>query len=159
MGWSPGGVVAYTPIRLLVAYDPAGGLCRKVIPQMKQLLEERAFEVDVVELGQPIPDLAPYRGLVLGCAVRGLGLDGLRGRGTELPEAFRRFVEETPDLEEKKVALFAVCALLPGQALLQMRSKVEARGAQVVVAQPYRRFGADPGVHVLPAECMVRIRR
>ena len=151
--------MAYTPIRLLVAYDPAGGLCGRVIPQMRKMLEERAFEVDVAELGGSVPDLAPYRGVVLGCPVRGAGLDGLRGRPPELPEAFARFVAEAPGLEEKRVALFTVFTALPGQMLLQMRSAVEARGAQVVVAQPYWRLRPERGEHVLPAECMVRIRR
>ena len=47
---------------------------------------------------------------------------------------FARFVAEAPGLEEKRVALFTVFTALPGQMLLQMRSAVEARGAQVVVA-------------------------
>lgn len=155
--------MAYTPIRLLVAYDPAGGSCGRVVPQMRKMLEERAFEVDVAELGgsgrSGWPDLAPYRGVVLGCPVSGPGLDGLRGRPPELPEAFARFVAEAPGLEEKRVALFTVYTALPGQLLLQMRAAVEARGAQVVVAHPYWRLRPERGEHVLPAECMVRIRR
>lgn len=142
----------YKRIRLLIAYDPEQGLCEQVIPRMKELLINRAFDVDVVQFGEEV-DLSPYKGVILGCPVKGLGIRGGLPSG-----AFQKFVEETEGLEEKRVALFTVFGLRPGKILLRMREMVEGRGAQVVVSAAYFRFRLEEGEHVLPAECMVRIR-
>lgn len=139
-------------LRLLIAYDPEHGLCERVIPRMKELLLNRAFDVDVVTFGEGA-DLTPYRGLILGAPVRGLGL-----RGDQPSEAFQKFVAESDGLDEKRVALFSVYSFVPGRMLARMRELVEARGAQVVVSTAYHRFRPQEGEHVLPAECMVRIR-
>jgi hypothetical protein len=98
-------------------------------------------------------DLAPYRGVILGTAVRGLGL-----RGDTPSSAFQSFVSEKEGLEEKKVALFTAYRASPGQMLLRMRNAVEGRGCMVVVAHAYSLFTPERQEHVLPAECMVRIR-
>ena len=144
--------MSFKRLRLLIAYDPEQGLCERVIPRMKELLLNRAFDVDVVTFGEGA-DLSPYRGLILGSPVRGLGL-----RGDQPSEAFQKFVADSEGLDEKRVALFTVYSLRPGRILARMREQVEARGAQVVVATGYNRFRPQEGEHVLPAECMVRIR-
>ncbi len=144
--------MSFKRLRLLIAYDPEQGLCERVIPRMKELLLNRAFDVDVVTFVEGA-DLSPYRGLILGSPVRGLGL-----RGDQPSEAFQKFVADSEGLDEKRVALFTVYNLRPGRILARMREQVEARGAQVVVAAAYNRFRSQEGEHVLPAECMVRIR-
>lgn len=145
--------MSYKRIRLLLAYDPSGGLCAGVVPRMKEMLEHRAFDVDTYEIGNPAPDLEPYKGVVLGCAVRGLGL-----RGDVPTQALLDFVSAAEGLDEKKVALFTVCTALPGKMLLRLREAVEARGSTVVVMHAYNRFRPEDAEEVLPAECMVRIR-
>lgn len=140
----------FKPLRLLLAYDPARGLCGSVVPRMKQLLEERAFTVDVHELGSGPVDLAPYRGVIVGSPA------GLRA--TEPSEPVQRFFAEAEDLDEKKVALFCVYAVRPGRVLDRMKGLALEKGAEVVVAHAYWRLQPDQMEHVLPAECMIRIR-
>lgn len=146
----PEQIVSYKRIRLLILHD-AGG-CGRVVPRMKEMLEDRAFEVDVVEVGAAV-DLTPYRGVVVGSAARGIGL-----RGDTPGEAVQRFLKEQEGLDEKKLALFTVYLGRPGRMLAQMRELAENRGATVVVTHPYWLLKPSQGEHILPAECMVRIR-
>lgn len=143
----------FKPHRLLIAFDPAGGLCGAIVPRMKELLEERAFLVDVHELGGEPADIGPYRGIVLGAPVPGLGV-----RRTGPTERVAAFVRGADGIDEKKVALFCVHRARPGDTLTRMRALVEEQGAEVVVEQEYWRWWPDRAEHVLPAECMIRIR-
>lgn len=142
--------MSYKRIRLLIVHDP--GLCARVVPRMKEMLENRAFEVDVQPYGSAV-DLSPYKGVILGSGVRGLGI-----RGDTPSEGFQKFVAETEGLDEKKAAIFAVYLGKPGKIIEKMQAAVEARGTTVVVSHPYWILKPDQGEHVLPAECMVRIR-
>jgi hypothetical protein len=145
--------VPFTPLRLLILTDPAGGLCARVIPRMRQLLEDRAFLVDEHRLDQGAVDISPYRGLIIGSPVFGLGV-----KGVGPTDALLRHVLDLPDLEGRYAALFCVPQLRPGLTLDRMRGLAREKGAQVVCARSYPPWGADPGEHILPAECMVRIR-
>lgn len=146
----PEQIVSYKRIRLLIVHD--AGLCGRVVPRMKEMLEDRAFDVDVAEVGGAI-ELEPYRGVVVGSAGRGLGL-----RGDNPNQAIQTFLKEQEGLDEKKLALFTVYLGRPGRMLAQMRELAEGRGATVVVAHPYWLLKPTRGEHILPAECMVRIR-
>lgn len=141
----------FKPLRLLIAYDPALGLCRAVVPRMKEMLEERAFDVDVVELGDDPVDVGPYKGVVVGNPVPGV-------RASEPTAKVQRFLAEAEDLDEKKVAVFCVYGLRPGRVLDRMKGLAIERGAEVVVAHAYSRLKPQEMEHVLPAECMIRIR-
>jgi hypothetical protein len=149
-------LLPYKPIRLLIAYDPSKALCDRVVPRMKSLLEQRAFEVDVQPLSAETAatlDLSPYRGVILGVPVAGLGI-----KGDEVGETVLKFIEQAEVLEEKKLALFTVFSVSPGRILRKLRDAVEARGCVVVVDHAYNRFSPERDEHILPAECMCRIR-
>lgn len=143
----------FKPIRLLIAYDPAGGRCGAVVPRMKELLEERAFEVDVHEIGSGDVDLEPYKGVVLGTPVSGLAV-----RSTGPTQKVVDWINTTEGLDEKKVALFCVYDVRPGDIFDKLKNVVFERGAEVVVEYPYWRLRPEDGEDQLPAECMVRIR-
>ena len=145
--------MSFKPVRLLIAYDPAHGRCGKVVPRMKELLEARAFEVDVHELGNGEVDLEPYRGVVIGTPVTGLGLRGA-GPTTTVAE----FINTQADLDEKKVALFCVYDVRLGNVFDKMKNLIFEKGAECVVEYPYWRARPGDGEDQLPAECMVRIR-
>lgn len=140
----------FKPLRLLIAYDPAGGHCGVVVPRMKALLEERAFAVDVVELGGGPVDLGPYRGVIVGSPT------GVRA--LEPSDAVTAFFAGAEDLDEKKVAVFCVYPVWPGRVLDRMKGLAMEKGGVVVAAQAYSRWKPDAREHVLPAECMIRIR-
>ncbi len=151
--WPLGGRLPFKPVRLLLAYDDAGGLCARVVPRMKDMLEQRAFEVDVHVLGADPPDLEGYKGVVLGTPVLGAGL---RRRGASASAL--RFVESADALDERKLALFSVFRAWPGRALEELRAAADARGVPVVVDYAYWSYAPEQGEHIVPAECMVRIR-
>jgi menaquinone-dependent protoporphyrinogen IX oxidase len=145
--------VPFKPLRLLIAYDAAGRRCSAVVSRMKQLLEERAFEVDVWEIEGESPDLDDYQGVVIGCPVRGLAL---REAGPTAKVA--TFIQNAEALEDKKVALFCVFDVRPGTVFDRMKNLLNERGADVVTEYSYWRLQPADGEDLLPAECMVRIR-
>lgn len=143
----------FRPRRLLIAYDDTRGWCGAVVPRMKEMLEERAFQVDTCVLGGEVPDLEPFHGVILGAPELGLGL-----REPALPESIARFIASAEGLDEKKVAVFSVFGGLPGRLTQLIRAKVVETGAEVVAEYAYWRLRPQGGEHVIPAECMIRIR-
>lgn len=142
----------FRALRLLILFDDAGGSCATVVPRMKELLEHRAFLVDVHRIQDGPVDLAPYAGIVLGTPVTGLAL---RHAGpTEALEAYVRGL----DLAGKKVALFAVYDVRAGVVFDRMKGLIFEQGADFVAAHAYSRWRPQRGEHVLPTECMVRVR-
>ncbi len=144
----------FQPIKLLVLYDDRKGYCGRVVPRMVEMLRHRAFLVDTHRIEDGPVDIEPYKGLVLGSPVFGLGL---RGVGPT-PELTRYVVDELPDLDERKVAVFCVHELRPGLTLDRMKGLVRERGGEPIAAWAYWLLRPRRGEHVIPAECMVRIR-
>lgn len=144
----------FVPIRLLVLYDNQRGYCARVLPNMLRLLEHRAFIVDTHDIADGAVDISSYKGLILGSPVFGLGL-----RGVGPTDALTTFVQhQLPDLDEHKVAVFCVHELRPGLTLDRMRGLVYEKGGGFVAGHAYSLLRPRNGEHVLPAECMVRIR-
>lgn len=143
----------FRPLRLLIYFDDARERCGRVVPRMKELLEHRAFLVDTATVADGPVDLSPYQGLVLGSPVFGLGI-----RGVGPTPALTAAVEAMPDLDDLKVALFCVYTLSPGTTFDRMRGLVLSKGATFVAEHAYSLFQPTRGDHVLPTECMVRIR-
>lgn len=143
----------FTPRRLLIAYDDSRGLCGAVVPRMKKMLEERAFAVDTFVIGGETPDLEDYHGVVVGAPVLGAGV-----RPASVPPTVAQFLQGAEGLDEKKVAVFSVFSALPGSMTEALEQKVGELGAEVVAKYAYWRLRPESGEHVLPAECMIRIR-
>ena len=144
----------FVPLRLLLAYDPEGGLCARVVPRMREMLEQRGFDVQVTALDDgALPSLDGLRGVVLGSPVVGLGL-----RRLDPSVRVARFVQEAPGLQELRVAVFTVFRVRAGDSSERLRTLVRARGADVVVDHAYAAWAPERNEHMLPAECMVRIR-
>lgn len=146
--------MAFQPLRLLILYDGAEGLCQRVVPRMRQLLEHRAFVVDEHTIDQGPVEVTAYAGLVIGSPVLGLGL-----RGAAPTPALADYVrDELDELDEHKVAVFCVHPVRPGFSLDRMKGMAFSKGAEVVAAHAYSVLRPHHGEHVLPTECMVRIR-
>jgi hypothetical protein len=143
----------FRPLRLCIVYDGARGLCGRVVPRMREMLEHRAFLVDAHEVGRGRLDPAPYRGLVLGTPVTGLAL-----RGAGPSAALRAWIRDLPSLAGLPVALFCVFEVRPGDTLDRMNALVREKDAEVVARQAIWVLAPRRDDHVLPAECMVRIR-
>ncbi len=145
--------MAFQPIKLLILIDDARGYCSRVVPRMKELLEHRAFAVDVHRIQDGPVDIDDYKGLVIGSPVFGLGIKGV-GPTPELT----KFIEDLEDLDEKKVALFCVYETRPGTTFDRMKGLVLELGAEFVAAHGYWLLQPTKHEHIIPAECMVRIR-
>jgi hypothetical protein len=125
-----------------------------VLPRLRQQLLDRAFEVDDMALNLPERvTLRDYDGLVLGCPVPGAGLR--RHGPTPLIDAFVRAQDQ---LDEVETALFTVFRARAGHTLRNTRQLVVDQGGRVVVQHAYSVLRPQWQEHVLPAECMVRIR-
>jgi hypothetical protein len=68
-------------------------------------------------------------------------------------------VRAIPALGNRAVALFCVFLVRAGATLAQMRALVAEKGGRVIAEQSYAVARPRHGDHVLPTECMVRIRR
>lgn len=143
----------FRALRLLILFDDAHGYCKRVVPRMKELLEHRAFLVDVHRIQDGPIDVAPYRGIILGSPSYGLGI-----RGAGPTQELQDYVAALPDLDGVKVAVFCVYRLRPGVTLDRMKGMAFEKGADLVVAQGYSLLKPTEADHVLPTECMVRIR-
>ena len=143
----------FKPVRVLIAYDNQGGRCGAVIPRMRELLEARAFEVEEFEIGSGAVDLDAFRGVIIGTPVTGLAI---RDAGPTAKVA--EFINSVEGLDEKKVALFCVYDVRPGDIFDRMKNLVYERGAEHVAEWAYWRLRPEDGETMLPAECMVRIR-
>jgi len=118
------------------------------------MLEERAFVVEDLTLeSASAVALRDFDGLVLGSPVLGAGLR--RHGPTALVEAWLRAQEH---LDEVKTALFSVYRVRPGHSLRNTRQLVHDLGGHVVITHAYSALRPRSDEHVLPAECMVRIR-
>jgi hypothetical protein len=143
----------FVPQRLCIVYDNARGHCGRVVPRMKTMLEQRAFLVDTHEVGEGPLDLAPYRGLIFGTPVTGLGI---RGGGPS--RALRAFLDRLPDLDEHQVAIFCVYETRPGNTFDKLKNLLFEKGAHFVAEQAFWVLRPHENDHIIPAECMVRIR-
>ncbi len=143
----------FEPLRICIVYDNARGHCGRVVTRMKEMLEHRAFLVDTHEVGDGPLDIGPYQGLVFGTPVTGLGV---RGQGPS--RRLRSFIEQLPDLDEHRVAIFCVYELHPGNTFDRMKNLLFEKGAQFVAEHAFWILAPHRGDHIIPAECMVRIR-
>lgn len=147
--------MAFEPLELLLAYDDAQGRCGRVVPHMRELLEQRAFvvrELTLTDTPEPI-DLTQVDGLILGTPSFGLGW-----RGVGPTERVTRWLHAQGALDQLRVAVFCVYDVRPGYTLRNTRQLVLDQGGEVVVSHAYSSLRPEHDAHVLPAECMVRIR-
>ncbi len=145
--------MSFTPLKLLIAYDDDRGYCGRVVPRMREMLEHRAFQVEtlVIDGSDPEVDLEEFDGLVLGGPVSGLNPQGPSRK-------IQEFIAAVDDLDEVRVAIFCVFDVRPGKSLDNLAELVLDHGGEVVAGHPYWLLRPSQREHVIPAECMVRIR-
>ena len=144
----------FEPIRILILIDDTRGYCSRVVPRMKDLLRKRAFQVDVHRIQDGPVDIDAYKGIILGSPCFGLAIKGV-GPTEELVTYVQTHM---PDLEEHGVAVFCVYEARPGLTLDRMKGLVKSCGGTLVAAHGYQLLRMRRGEHVIPTECMVRIR-
>ena len=88
--------------KILVTYASRNGSTAGVADAIGKILAESGAQVDVLPM-QDVKDLAPYRALVAGSAIRGQKW---------LPEAMQFMRDYQPELSRKPFASFMVCITL-----------------------------------------------
>ena len=139
--------------RICIVYDGTKGYCQRFVRELAPLLEQRAFLVDTHSIEQGPLHTADYVGLIVGCPVLGLGM-----RHQAPGPKMTRYLSELSNLEGLPVGLFCVYATRAGGVLGRMRSLLGRNGAEVVVEQAIWRGAPGREAHVIPTECMVRMR-
>jgi hypothetical protein len=81
---------------------------------------------------------------------------GIRERAPS--EEFADYVETIEGLDEVQIGVFTVYALRPGDSLQRLKGLALRVGARFIAWNAYPRWDLTKGAHVLPAECMVRVR-
>ncbi len=142
-----------SPVRICVLYDNTRGFCARSVRELARLLEQRAFIVTTHDIADGPLSLEDYTGVVVGSPVFGLGL-----RGVGPTHALTRFIADLTSLEGRQVAIFCVYATRPGNTLERMRHMLDAKGANLVVEQAFWVAAPKRDAHVIPTECMVRMR-
>ena len=144
----------FEPIRILILIDDSRGYCSRVVPRMVGLLEKRAFVADLHRIEDGEVDLSCYKGVILGSPCFGLGLKGV-GPTEDLVQFVQTWM---PDLEGYGVAVVCVYEARQGQTLERMKGLVKGCGGTIVAAHGYALMRQKRGEHIIPTECMVRIR-
>ena len=143
----------FSPIPMLILYDDAYGHCRRVLPGLEPLLSHRGFAVQSHRIQDGPIDIRPFKGLIIGSPVSGLGF-----KGAAPSEALFEYVQALDGFERHKIAVFCVYPFRLGTSLDRMKGMVLEKGGEIVAARAYPLFKLNPDDHVIAAECMVRIR-
>jgi menaquinone-dependent protoporphyrinogen oxidase len=107
--------------KILVTYASRTGSTAEVAQVIGSTLSQNGFQVDVLPM-QEVKDLAPYRAVVAGSAIR---------KSKWLPEAAQFIQEHRADLSQKQFAMFTVCITLAMSNTDQYRSVVSSWVAPV----------------------------
>ena len=145
--------MSFSPIRICVLYDNARGYCGRAVPELVRQLESRSFIVDTHDIADGPVRVDDYAGLVLGTPVFGLAL-----RGSGPTDAMERFIGNMPALSGRRVAVFCVYQTRPGDTFDRMKRLLFAKGAELVAEQAFWVLRPTKHAHVIPTECMVRVR-
>ncbi len=148
-----GDAVPFEPIPLLILIDDTRGWCSKVVPRLVEMLGHRGFEVTVHDIADGPVQLNGCRAVLLGAPTFGFGV-----RERAPTDQFAAYVEAIDGLDEVSMGVFTVYATRPGDALQRMKGLVLRTGARFIAWHGYPRWNLQKGAHVLPAECMVRVR-
>ena len=148
-----GDQVPFQPIPILILIDDTRGWCAGVVPELQVLLENRGFIPHVHRMQDGPIQIGDNRAMLLGAPTFGFGI---RERA---PTAdFADYVEAMDGLDEVSIGVFTVYATRPGDSLQRLKGLVLRTGARFIAWHGYPRWNLSKGAHVLPAECMVRVR-
>jgi hypothetical protein len=124
-----------------------------VVPRLTELLENRGFVVSLHRFQDGPVSLDGHRAVVVGAPTFGLGL-----RNRAPSDDFTAFIEAIDGLDEVQMGVFTVYQAWPGDALQRLKGLALRVGSRFVAAHGYPRWDLTKGEHILPAECMVRVR-
>ncbi len=145
--------MAFQPIPLLIIVDDERGWCMDVVPRLVEMLTHRGFDVRSHRMQDGPVTLDGVRAVILGAPTFGLGI---RSRAPR--EEFVEYVEAIDGIDEVQIAVFTVYQTRPGDSLQRLKGLVLRVGAGFIAWHGYPKWDPSRGEHVLPAECMVRVR-
>ncbi len=132
---------------------PAGRITELQTGDFVQMKADPSVRGHVHRVADGPIDVRPFAGIVLGAPTFGVGLKDLPPT-----DALADYLDTLEDIDEKQIAVFTVYPAWPGNALERLKGLVLRLGARCVAWHGYPMTNLDKGEHVIPAECMVRIR-
>lgn len=126
-----------------------------VVPRMSEMLAPRGFVVRPNRMQDGPVELGDARVLMLGLGTPTFGLS-IRSRASN--DAFVEYAQAMGGIEDVNIAVSTVCQTRPGDSLQRLKGLARRVGARFVAWPGYPRLNVSQGDHVLPAECMVRVR-
>lgn len=148
-----GGELSFQPIPLLILVDDTKGWCSQVTPTLGEMLQNRGFVVDIHRMQDGPIALSGHRAVLLGAPTFGVGI-----KVRPPTDAFVDYVESIAGLDEVQIGVFTVCGVRSGDAVHRLKGLALRVGARFIAGHAYRRWNLEKGAHILPAECMVRVR-
>ena len=124
-----------------------------VVPGLAEMLTHRGFEVRTHRIQDGPVQLDGARAVILGAPTFGLGI-----RSRAPGEDFVQYIEAIEGIDEVQIGVFTVYQTRPGDSLQRLKGLVLRVGAEFIAWHGYPRWDLTRGEHVLPAECMVRVR-
>lgn len=123
------------------------------VPRMSDMLAHRGFEARAHRTQEGPVELADASGVILGAPTVGLGI---RSRAPN--ESFVEYGESIVGIGEVHMGVFTVHQARLGDSLQRLKGLVLRVWARFVAWYGFPRWDVSRGEHVLPAECMVRVR-
>lgn len=133
--------------------DDTKGWCSLVVPTLVEMLKSRGFLVDVHRMQDGPVRLNGHRAVLLGAPTFGAGV-----RERPPTDEFTAYVESIDGLDEVQMGVFTVYGLRTGDAVQRLKGLALRVGARYIAGHAYSRWNLAKGAHILPAECMVRVR-
>ena len=116
-------------------------------------LTNRGFVTTVHRMQDGPIELEGQRAVLLGAPTFGLGV-----RDRAPTDQFAQYVEGIEGLDEVSVGVFTIYATRPGDSLQRLKGLALRTGARFIAWHSFPRWNLTRGAHILPAECMVRVR-
>jgi hypothetical protein len=145
--------VAFERIPLLVVIDDTKRWCSAVVPELKSMLEHRGFVVNVHRMQDGPVKLAGHKAVLIGAPTFGAAI-----KARPPTESFATYIEAIDGLDEVQMGVFTVYNFRTGDAIQRLKGLVLRVGARYIAGHAYSRQRPKRGAHILPAECMVRVR-
>jgi len=120
---------------------------------MSESLSNRGFVPAVHRMQDGVVALNGARAVLLGAPTFGLAV-----RDRAPTDQFAAYVEAIDGLDEVSIGVFTVYATRPSDSLQRLKGLALRTGARFLAWHGFPRWNLSRGSHILPAECMVRVR-
>jgi menaquinone-dependent protoporphyrinogen IX oxidase len=139
-------------MNVLVVYEDRDGITTRTAQAIAEASRAEGADATVRSIQQV--SAAEVQGADL--LFVGASLEGSRLSGGKLPAGVVAWVDALPPLAGKPAALFCTYPSKPKEAMAQLRSKLEGKGASMRAGRPFPRKDATTGADELVKRALAR---